>query len=99
MVIQPPNSIFNRIIAGTLKLRPADFQPRKKSNGQLIGPRFPTGRLIVLRRKLLAVGVDPLSVGLPPEAPPNTKIFVPSQITYTDACREIKYFICGMFFY
>lgn len=77
-------------MAGGLRLRPSDFLPRPKKNGQAIAARFPPGRTAVLRAKLLKAGVDPLSVGLPPEPPINTKILVPSQVTYTDAGREIK---------
>lgn len=90
MVIRPPDSIFQRIVSGQLRLCPKDFLPRKTLRGE-IPARFPAGRTARLRTKLLAIGIDPITVGLPPQNPPNTQIFIPPAINYRDACREIKY--------
>lgn len=89
MVIRPHDSIFQRIVAGKLKLKPHHFLPRKTRLGE-IKPEFPEGRTERLRTKLLAVGIDPVSVGLPPAKPPAINKFVPHEVTYADACREIK---------
>lgn len=89
MVIRPPDSVFKRILSGELLLTPKHFQPRKTKKG-ILPAAFPPGRTARLRAKLLEVGVDPVRVGLPPVPPPNTDIFIPPAITYTDACREIK---------
>jgi hypothetical protein len=90
MVIRPPDSIFKRILAGQLVLKPAEFLPRKTKKG-VLPPAFPPGRTARLREKLLLVGVDPVKVGLPSIPPPDTSIYIPPDITYRDACREIKY--------
>lgn len=89
MVLRPPNSIFRRLVAGQLLLRPDDFLPKKTRNGML-KPRLSAGRTSKLRAKLMEVGMDPVSVGLPPAPPPDTLIRMPSKITYSDACHEIK---------
>lgn len=92
MVLRPPDSIFQRIVAGRLRLGPEDFLPRRSRGGKSFPPRFPEGRRERLRAKLLQVGIDPVTVGLPPPKPPNTDIYIPPEITYRDAAREIKYF-------
>jgi hypothetical protein len=90
MVIRPPDYIFKQILAGKLVLDPKVFVPRKTSRG-VLPPEFPPGRTAKLRAKLLKVGVDPVKVGLPAIPPPDTRIFIPPAITYSDACREIKF--------
>jgi hypothetical protein len=89
MVLRAPDSIFKSIIAGRLRLQPGDFTPRPTNRGT-VPPRFPEGRTAKLRAKLLEVGIDPVSVGLPPRRPPNTRIFIPPTLNYGDVCREIK---------
>lgn len=103
MVQLEHNWIFKAIVNGTLKLKKEDFLPRlsnwapsiakRKSEGNpfLIEPRFPPGRTAKLRKKLIRVGIDPISVGLPELKEPSTEIKLPPQVTYKEACKEIKY--------
>lgn len=89
MVLRPPNSIFRRVLAGQLVLKAEDFLPKKTSMGRA-RPRFSPGRTAKLRAKLMEAGINPESVGLPPLPPVDTAIQIPPEITYSDACHEVK---------
>ena len=90
MPINPPNSIFKRIVAGKLILKPEQFKAQKTKNG-LILPRFGPKQAGRLRAKLLKIGIDPVKVGMPPLPPPNTTLKAWPEITYSDAMKEVKY--------
>lgn len=103
MVQLEHNRIFKALVNGSMKLKKEDFLPRlsewapsvakmkTSKTPTLINARFPPGRTAKLRSKLLKAGIDPLSVGLPPLPFPSTDIKLPPEITYKDACKEIKY--------
>lgn len=90
MVWRAPNSVFKRLLNGQFKLNPQHLEPRLRCWGKL-PPLFPEQRLAKLRLKLLAAGMDPQSVGIPPPPPISVIIPAPPSITYTDACKEIRY--------
>lgn len=90
MVLRPPDSVFKRLVTGQQKLRPEHFRPVKTRMCEL-PPLFGEGRVEKLRRKLLDAGINPKDVGLPPPRLPRTKIMKPPEVTYGDACKEIKY--------